>query len=118
MNVLTGAIVWVLILLSVILTASVLFPSISSTVIVGILAVGAVVGAIGGAVAVARAGRGEAWPKPTKSERREWRMPPSTLLERPELQKGHKIGLIAMRAYLAVAVVLVIVKVVVVAVGG
>jgi hypothetical protein len=44
-------------------------------------------------------------------------MPPITLLEKPELSKARKVGLIAMRAYLALAFVLVVTKVILVAVA-
>ena len=119
MNALTSVIIWVLILLSVILTASVLFPSISGTQIEAVLGGGGAIGLVGGAVLLVRSSRGRAEPAPTFSaiQRRDWRMPPLTLLEKPELSRGRKAGLIAMRAYLALAVVLVVTKVIVVAVS-
>jgi Mn2+/Fe2+ NRAMP family transporter len=119
MNALTSVIIWVLILLSVILTASVLFPGISGTQIEAVLGGGGAIGLVGGAVLLVRSARGRAEPAPTFSaiQRRDWRMPPLTLLEKPELSRGRKAGLIAMRAYLALAVVLVVTKVIVVAVS-
>ena len=49
LNIITSAIIWVLVLLSIILTASVLFPGISGTTIVAILAGGSGVGLVLGA---------------------------------------------------------------------
>jgi NRAMP (natural resistance-associated macrophage protein)-like metal ion transporter len=120
MNVLTSVIIWVLILLSVILTASVLFPNISGTEIEAVLVGGGAVGLVSGAVLLVRSARRSAeTPAPAFSAtaRRDWRMAPLTLLEKPELSRGRKVGLIAMRVYLAVAFVLVVTKVILVAVA-
>lgn len=48
----------------------------------------------------------------------DWRMPPLAELTRPVMSTGRKIGMGALRLYLAVAVILVIVKIVQVALGG
>jgi Mn2+/Fe2+ NRAMP family transporter len=119
MNVLTCVIIWVLILLSVILTASVLFPGITGTQIEAVLGGGGAVGLLGGVALLVRSRRREpvAVPRFSTAQRRNWRMPPVTLLEKPELSRLHKVGLIAMRAYLALAFVLVVIKVVLVAVA-
>jgi NRAMP (natural resistance-associated macrophage protein)-like metal ion transporter len=122
LNVLTAAIIWILILLSLILTASVLFPGISSTQIEGILLGGAAIGCVIGAamlVRLRRATRGVPRP-PTLSlvDKQAWRMPAMSLLTKPILSRQARVGLIAMRAYLGLAFVLVVVKVVIVAVGG
>ncbi len=61
LNVFTSAVIWVLVLLSIILTASVLFPSISSDQIVGVLVGGMIAGSLVGAY-VLRARPGE-WPR-------------------------------------------------------
>jgi hypothetical protein len=45
-------------------------------------------------------------------------MPPLAELTRPVMSTGRKIGMGALRLYLAVAVILVIVKIVQVALGG
>ncbi|HEV3212800.1 MAG TPA: NRAMP family divalent metal transporter [Acidimicrobiales bacterium] len=121
LNVLTGAIVWILILLSLILTSSVLFPGISSTAIVGILVGGAAVGVLAGVALLVRRWRAtDRAPRERLSlaDKQAWRMPAISLLTKPELSRQTKAGLIAMWGYLAVAVVLVIVKVILVAVGG
>jgi NRAMP (natural resistance-associated macrophage protein)-like metal ion transporter len=116
MNALTGAIVWILLLLSVLLTASVLFPDISTLTIGIVLGGGCGIGLVAGLVVLARSrASGEVHTKPTATQRREWRMPSLTLLEKPELPRAQRLWLITMRGYLALAVVLVVVKVVLVA---
>jgi Mn2+/Fe2+ NRAMP family transporter len=119
LNVFTGAVVWVLVLLSMILTASVLFPHISSRAIIGILAVGLLVGVLGGAVlaVLGRRARAREVHVPVEwHDRRSWRMPALNRLTRPSMSLPRKAGLITLRCYLLVAFALVIVKVVEVAV--
>jgi len=43
--------------------------------------------------------------------RENWRMPPLHLLQRPAMPTGRKLGMGALRVYLAVATILVIVKI-------
>ncbi len=45
-----------------------------------------------------------------KEERFTWRMPPIALLTRPVPSRGRRIGMTAMGAYIAVAVLLLLVK--------
>ncbi|MGO9077802.1 MAG: NRAMP family divalent metal transporter [Streptosporangiaceae bacterium] len=110
-NLFTGAVVSLLIGLSVVLTASVLFPAITAgqmMIIVACCCGGALVFGIGWlaashrspAVAIDRSGR------------ENWRMPPLALLRRPPVPRGRKIGMTVLRTYLAAATVLVVVKIV------
>lgn len=46
-----------------------------------------------------------------------WRMPPQALLSPPAMSAGRKIGMSALRAYLAVAMILVFVKIAQLAIG-
>ena len=46
-----------------------------------------------------------------RTGRNGWRMPPLTLLDRPVMSAGRKLGLSALRLYLAVAMILVIVRI-------
>jgi Mn2+/Fe2+ NRAMP family transporter len=116
MNALTGAIVWILLLLSILLTTSVVFPSISGSAIELVLAVGLGLGlAVGAVVGVRTRGRPNRAAAFTAAQRRDWRMPTLALLEKPELSRTSRLVMITMRSYLALAVVLVVVKVVVVA---
>jgi hypothetical protein len=119
LNIFTSAVVWVLLLLSVILTASVLFPGLSSAAIVAILVGGVVLGLlIGILVAVlGRRSRADVLTVPVDwQDRRTWRMPALNRLARPSLSMPRKIGLVALRGYLLVAFALVVVKVVEVAI--
>jgi NRAMP (natural resistance-associated macrophage protein)-like metal ion transporter len=116
MNALTGAIVWILLLLSVLLTASVVFPSISAAAIAGVLGGGVGIGLVVGIDLLVRSrGMPNRAAGFSASQRRDWRMPPLTLIEKPQLSRTSRLVMISMRSYLAVAVVLVVVKVVVVA---
>ncbi|WDD95576.1 divalent metal cation transporter [Burkholderia sp. FERM BP-3421] len=115
LNLFTGAVIWVLVMLSIILTASVMYPDISGETILEVLAGGtllAVVGFIatmmlrkrgGGDVAEAVAGR---------AVRDTWRMPPLDELPAPRVTLSTRIWMGVLRGYLLLAVGLVIVKVV------
>ena len=121
LNMVTGTIVWVLVLLSVILTASVLFPDITGAQIVAVLVGGMVVGMGVGTFLLVQTRRRRDVVTVTDAlaevpNRDTWRMPALQRLERPRMSMQRKVGLFALRAYLAVAFVLVIVKIVEVAV--
>jgi Mn2+/Fe2+ NRAMP family transporter len=119
LNVLAAAIIWVLVLLSVILTASVLFPSITGSQIVGVLGGGCALGLGVGLYLLfqGRRVRAATLTVPSQWERREtWRMPSLNRLARPALSTQRKLGLALLRSYLIVAFLLVVVKVVTVAV--
>jgi Mn2+/Fe2+ NRAMP family transporter len=119
-NLFTSGVIAVLITLSVVLTASVLFPAISGRQILTIMEACGAVSVLAGGWALARALRS---PAPltaavVESEGRDnWRMPPLATLTTPVLSTARKLGLSALRAYLAVAMILVIVKIVQVALG-
>ena len=113
-NLFTGAVIAVLVMLSVVLTASVLFPAITAGQILAILA-----GCAAASVLVAGlrwpggCGRGRPRSLPIdRTGRSGWRMPPLTLLDRPVMSTGRKLGMSALRLYLAVAMILVIVRIV------
>jgi Mn2+/Fe2+ NRAMP family transporter len=118
-NMFTGAVVAVLISLSVILTASVLFPQISPRQIVDIMACCGAVSLLAAGWALTRRLRAPeaATAAIDRSGRDSWRMPPLALLQRPAMSAGRKIGMSALRVYLAVAMILVIVKIVQLAVA-
>jgi hypothetical protein len=71
----------------------------------------------GGAVALARARRSHRSVEVDRRDRDTWRMPPVHMLPKPLMSTGRKIGLGALRSYLAIAMILVIVKIVQVALG-
>jgi NRAMP (natural resistance-associated macrophage protein)-like metal ion transporter len=123
-NIFAGVIIWMLVLLSIVLTASVLFPGISGTAIEAVLGGGAILGALGGGFLVVQnrrhaplnvphGGRASQYTPPTHpAEKDTWRMPPLRTLTKPAMSTQRKIGLITLRSYLALAVALVIVKIV------
>jgi Mn2+/Fe2+ NRAMP family transporter len=113
-NLFTSAVVAVLVTLSVVLTAAVLFPHISARQIVFILIGCGAVSVLAGGFALARRLRpGSVASLPVdRSGRAGWRMPPLTLLDRPTMSTGRKIGMSALRLYLLVAMVLVVVRIV------
>jgi NRAMP (natural resistance-associated macrophage protein)-like metal ion transporter len=117
-NMFTATVVAILVTLSVILTASVLFPAISARQIIGIMACCGAAGSLAGGYALTRRRSGAVTAAPVdRAGQENWRMPPLALLQRPVLSGGRKIGMSALRLYLAVAMILVIVKIVQLAVG-
>jgi len=119
--------VGILVTLSVILTASVLFPDITAGAILDIMAACGVAGVLAAGYAFTRRRTAtKEDPSPAfggeapldRSGRDDWRMPPLETLTRPVMATGRKIGMSALRSYLAVAMILVIVKIVQVAVSG
>ncbi len=118
-NIFAWAIVWSLVLLSLALTAATLFPQLSTKTIGIGLAAGLLIGIVGGAAAV-RTGRREPAAVLTRTERRalrqrdlaDWSTPNVAALERPTMSPTRRAGLLTLRTYLVVAVVLVVVKIV------
>ena len=117
-NMFTSAVVAVLVTLSVILTASVLFPAIKAGQILDIVAACGGASLLAAGYALARRRRTASPPVPVdRAGRDSWRMPPLNLLQRPAMSAGRKIGMGALRLYLAVAMVLVIIKIAQLAIG-
>jgi Mn2+/Fe2+ NRAMP family transporter len=115
-NAFTSAVIAVLITLSVVLTASVLFPAITARQMVMIFVACAAVSVLAGGWMLARRRRPQAapvYPNPGN-----WRMPPLSLLGAPVVSGARKLGLTALRGYLAIAMILVIVKIVEVAISA
>ena len=113
-NLFTGTVVSVLVALSVILTASVLDPAITARQIAVILACCAAGAAVFGCgLAFRRLQTGGLGADPIdRAGRESWRMPPLALLRRPAVPAGRKLGLTVLRTYLALATVLVAVKII------
>ena len=113
-NLFTGAVVAVLVMLSVILTASVLFPSITSGQIIAILIVGMVLTAIGGLamMVIGRRSRDHSSAEIVdRSGREHWRMPPLAKLPPAHLSMRRRLWLGVLRAYLAAALIMAVIKV-------
>jgi Mn2+/Fe2+ NRAMP family transporter len=118
-NAFTGAVVAVLVSLSVILTASVLFPHITAGQITAIMVACAAAMVLAGGYLLARRLRAGALAGAPvdRTGRDAWRMPQLALLERPVMSTGRKVGMSALRLYLGVAMILVIVRIVQLALG-
>jgi NRAMP (natural resistance-associated macrophage protein)-like metal ion transporter len=121
LNALSSGIVWVLVLLSVILTASILFPNITSTQIIAILVGGTVAGLVLGTFLMFQRRRRSATLTVNDvlaevSHRDTWRMPSLSLLQRPVMSTQRKVGMMTLRGYLGIAFLMVVVKIVEVAV--
>jgi NRAMP (natural resistance-associated macrophage protein)-like metal ion transporter len=118
-NLFVAAVVAVLVALSVILTASVLFPAINARQIVDIMIACGAAGVAAAGYALARrlrSGAPAAGPV-DRNGREDWRMPPLSLLHRPVMSAGRKIGMGALRLYLGAAMILVIIKIIQLALG-
>ena len=113
-NVFAAAVVAVVVALSVILTASVLFPAISARQILDIMIACGAVGVLGAGYTVSRRLRSAAPAADPvdRSGRENWRMPPLHLLQRPVMSVSRRLSVGALQVYLAVATILVIVKIV------
>jgi Mn2+/Fe2+ NRAMP family transporter len=114
LNVFTGAVIAVLVMLSVILTASVLFPNISGTHILAVLIGGSVLALL---VTIAvrvfehRRSARHAGERLPAADRSTWRMPPVSELVPAQLTLLNRIWLIVLRAYLLIAAGLVLVRI-------
>ncbi len=112
-NIFTGTVVAVLVALSVILTASVLDPGMTARQILLILGCCGIATLLGGAAVEVRRLRSGAPAKVIdRAGKESWRMPPLALLRRPVVPVSRKVGMATLRSYLAVATVLVAVKIV------
>ena len=117
-NLFTGAVIAVLVMLSIILTASVLYPDMGADVIVDFLVGGGLFALVVFLVSDGfrrRRGRGEA--EVDRSERERWHMPPLATLAPIRLTLGRRIWLIVLRGYLVAACGLVIFRFIELALG-
>jgi len=123
-NLFTGLVIWVLVLLSIILTVATIFPDVSGAIILKILIGGAMLGLVGFLFALAlreRRHRGRdgatgaendrRFEHVTPYERRNWRMPPLDRLPVPKLTLMTKLWMGVLRGYLLIAVALIGLKV-------
>ncbi|GAB3806679.1 divalent metal cation transporter [Humibacter antri] len=120
LNIFTSAVIAVLVTLSLVLTASVIFPAITGGQIVLILVAGGGISLLVGVGYGVYRLRHPASVDPTevpRSQRASWRMPPLALLGAPKLSAGRRFGLSVLRAYLLIAMILVIIRVVQLALG-
>ncbi|MGU7772995.1 Nramp family divalent metal transporter [Burkholderia sp. MR1-5-21] len=113
LNIFTGAVIWVLVMLSIILTASVMYPDISGDAILDVLIGGSVFAIVGYlATVLIRRNKRVIEPGVDRSLRDTWRMPPLDTLRPQVMTLSTRIWMGVLRGYLVIAVGLVIVKVV------
>ena len=121
LNLFTGGVIAVLVMLSIILTASVLFPDvIDARAMVGILGGGAILGlVIAGAYAMGRTKRVPTHVPTTTdiADKKTWRMPPLDQLAPPQMAASTTLWMTILRSYLVLAGGLVLVRIVMLALG-
>ncbi len=111
LNVVSGVIVSILLMMSLVLMATTLFSSVNVTDLALILGGVLLVGYVVMAAVLIRARRHRPAGLPVSKERRaNWRMPPLNLLSRPKWSRGRVLGMYALRGYLVLAVILLLVK--------
>jgi hypothetical protein len=108
LNLFTGAVIWALVLLSVILTAATMFPDLSGETMLWVLGGGSMVGAVGFLALRPRTGV-VALPAGTRTD---WTMPPLQTLSPPAITRSTRVWLAVLRVYLVVAVGMVAFKVI------
>jgi NRAMP (natural resistance-associated macrophage protein)-like metal ion transporter len=112
-NLFTGAVIAALVMLSVILTASVLYPGITGQTILVILGVGTVVALIVAGITLTFQSRAaDAEPGPSRALRPTWRMPPLADLGPNRITGATRAWMIVLRGYLIVAVGMVVFRLV------
>ena len=113
-NLFTGTIIAVLVMLSMILTASVLFPDIGETTILSILGIGTLL-ALAMALGVLFVRRDDHDEPPSELSRTTWRMPPLGQLAPQRITGLTRVWMVVLRGYLVVAGGLVLIRIVVLA---
>ena len=110
LNVLATLILGVLVMLSLILVVTTVFSSVNVPLLLGMLSIVMLVALVGITVFTTQGSR--ARPRDTfdREERETWRMPSLALLTRPVPSRSRLIALYAMRGYLVIAVLLLLVK--------
>jgi hypothetical protein len=115
LNWVAGLIVGTLLLLSGILMATTLFPHIDVVAVAGYLTLALIILAAAAVPVLRWMARGQPAPpaaKPSERpvDRNTWRMPPLTLLEPVTWSPGTRLGMIALRSYLVIGALLLVVK--------
>ncbi|HEV3093491.1 MAG TPA: Nramp family divalent metal transporter [Solirubrobacteraceae bacterium] len=112
LNAIASVIIAVLVELSLILMASTMFPSVDVTRLFEYLSVGTLAGLLAAGAYTLRQHhpRAHIAGEEPAVDRATWTMPPLALLERPVWSAGRKAGMLLLRGYLVVAMVLLVVK--------
>ncbi|HEY2441935.1 MAG TPA: hypothetical protein VGI31_02250, partial [Streptosporangiaceae bacterium] len=115
LNLLATVIVGILLMLSGTLMATTVFPHIDVKLVVLWLFVALAVGVagIGLALRIVRIRSGQPRPAPVRAaqaDRKHWRMPPLALLKPVTWSPGTRLGMMCLRGYLVISVVLLAIK--------
>jgi NRAMP (natural resistance-associated macrophage protein)-like metal ion transporter len=112
LNALASVIVATLVLLSLILMATTVFPNINVTTVALIGGAFLAIGLIGFGLATLHPHRAKTGTtsQPPTIPKEQWTMAPLALLGRPQWSTGRKIAMLTLRGYLLVSVILLIVK--------
>ncbi|SAL07361.1 natural resistance-associated macrophage protein [Caballeronia arationis] len=115
LNLFTGSVIWVLVMLSIILTASVMYPDISGESIIDVLVGGtafAIVGYVATVLLRTASAIAHVPQAPVDHAQRDtWRMPPLDTLQPQKMTLSTRVWMSLLRGYLVIAVGLVIFKV-------
>lgn len=121
LNAVAAVIVGLLVVLSLILAATTLFPDLDAIKLAAVLGIILVIFlvAMGVVALVQRLHKGPDLERAALSRREKetWQMPPLAELTKPVWSPARKIGMFTLRAYLLVAVILLVVKIVQLAIG-
>jgi len=119
LNLFTGAVIAVLVMLSIILTASVLYPEMSGETIIAMLVGGCLAALV---IYLTFGGIRPTVEAPVEPARRSlrntWRMPPLAELPPRQLTTLNRVWLLVLRAYLIVAAGLVLLRILTLVTGG
>jgi Mn2+/Fe2+ NRAMP family transporter len=119
LNLFTGAVIAIMVMLSIILTASVLYPNITGRQILSILAGGSIVTVLAAiATAWLRRSRGIVPEVIDESQRAAWRMPPLDQLPAGGISGMRRLWMGVLRGYLLIASGLVLVRIAQLVSGG
>jgi hypothetical protein len=119
LNAVATVIVSVLLMLSLILMTTTVFPGVDVPLLVLVLAAVLAVGLSAGGLAALWARTARPTPPVAEAPRREtWRMPPLALLGRPVWSRGRRAAMMVLWAYLALSVVMLLVKTVQLGLGN
>ena len=120
-NAFAGAVIALLIALSLILVTSVVFPGIGASQIIVILAISAGAAAVTGVVLLTRRREavvvGETATAELGLSKENWRMPRLAMLAPAPMSGARRVGMAGMWVYLAIAMIAVVVRIVQVALG-
>jgi Mn2+/Fe2+ NRAMP family transporter len=117
LNAFTGVVIGALVLLSLILTASVLFPNLSIQALLWPMGIGAGLGVFAWML-VSATRRGAPQPRFDKALKDHWVMAPVDQLGRAELTGGARVWMFVLRGYLLLAGGLVLVRIATLAITG